>query len=340
MSVREIQHPERETSTVEAAGGYVRRMVQTEARGWGRPVSIPDAYDAAKDAHDSYYAAIEAKRARGDAAIRKEVVIGDCRLILGDCLEVLPTLAAASVDMVLADLPYGTTACRWDAVIPLEPLWNEYRRIVKPNGAIVLTAAQPFTSALISSNFKMFRYVWVWDKVLPRGHLNAKKQPMRVHEDIVVFSAEPHTYNPQKTNGHMRKVARAKYVKEGDGSQVYGKEVRDTLYDSTERYPTTIVTFSTADQRDKVHPTQKPVNLMEYLIRTYSNAGDTVRDNTMGSGTTGVASAIAGRRFIGIEKHEPYFDTACARVAEPVGPLATRPIGARAPEPKQEALSL
>lgn len=244
----------------------------------------------------------------------REEQIGDCRLILGDCLEVLPLLPAASVDMVLADLPYGTTACRWDAVIPFEALWREYRRVVKPSGALVLTAAQPFTSALIASNFPMFRYVWVWDKVLPRGHLNAKKQPMRVHEDIVVFSAEPHTYNPQKTSGHVRKVARAKYVKGGDGSQVYGKEVRDTLYDSTERYPTTIVTFSTADQRDKVHPTQKPVDLMEYFIRTYSHQGDTVLDNTMGSGTTGVACVTTKRKFIGIEKEEPYFDIAITRV--------------------------
>ena len=241
----------------------------------------------------------------------------------GDCLEILPTLPDASVDLVLCDLPYGTTACKWDAVIPFEPLWREYRRIARPNAAIVLTAGQPFTSALIASNFEMFRYVWVWDKVLPRGHLNAKKQPMRVHEDIVVFSAAPHLYNPQKSGGHKRKIARTKYVKSGDGSQVYGKEVRDTFYDSDERYPTTIVTFSTADQRGKVHPTEKPVALFEYLIRTYTNENDVVLDNTMGSGTTGVAAAAnTGRRFIGIEKDPAYFAIARDRIAA-VSVLAT-----------------
>lgn len=236
-------------------------------------------------------------------------------LLQGDCIEVMRGLEPESVDMVLCDLPYGTTACKWDSIIPFEALWAEYRRICKPSAAIVLTAGQPFTSALIASNFSMFRYVWVWDKVLPRGHLNAKKQPLRIHEDIVVFSSAPHMYDPQKTLGHKRKVARTRYTKAGEGEQVYGKETRDTFYDSDERYPTTILTLSTADQSGKVHPTQKPVALMEYLIRTYTNAGETVLDNTMGSGTTGIACVNTGRSFIGIERDAEYFAIARERIA-------------------------
>jgi len=232
----------------------------------------------------------------------------------GDCLEVMAGLSAGSVDLILCDLPYGTTACAWDAVIPFEQLWTAYKRVLRPSGAVVLTAAQPFTTALIASNYEWFKYAWAWNKVLPRGHLNAKKQPMRVHEDIAVFSRGSTLYNPQKSTGHVRKIARTTYSKGGDGSQVYGKERRDTFYDSDERYPTTIVTFSTADQRGKVHPTQKPVALMEYLIRTYTNPGDVVLDNTMGSGTTGVAAIQSGRRFIGIERDATYFAIAQKRI--------------------------
>lgn len=236
------------------------------------------------------------------------------RLIQGDCLTEMARLEAGSVDMILCDLPYGTTACSWDAVIPFEPLWREYRRLIRGNGAIVLTASQPFTSTLICSNLEWFKYAWVWNKVLPRGHLNAKKQPMRVHEDIAVFSRGSTLYIPQKSTGHKRKIARTTYTKGGDGSQVYGKEQRDTFYDSDERYPTTLVTFSTADQRGKVHPTQKPVALMEYLIRTYTNPGDMVLDNTMGSGTTIVAAVNTGRNAIGIERDPDYFRIASERV--------------------------
>lgn len=230
----------------------------------------------------------------------------------GDCLEVMRTLPDGCVDMVLCDLPYGTTACKWDAVIPFEPLWAEYRRLCK--GAVVLTAFQPFTTALIASNYEGFKYTWVWDKVLPRGHLNAKKQPMRVHEDIIVFCDRLTPYIPQMTLGHKRKIARTRYTKSGDGAQVYGAETRDTHYDSDERYPTSILSLSTANQSGKVHPTQKPVELMEYMIRTYTKEGDVVLDNTMGSGTTGVACATTGRRFIGIERDDKYFEIACKRV--------------------------
>jgi len=236
------------------------------------------------------------------------------QIINDDCLVAMKSLPSASVDMVLCDLPYGTTACAWDAVIPLDHMWAAYRRLVRPGGAIVLTAAQPFTTALIASNYQAFKYVWVWDKVLPRGHLNAKKQPLRVHEDVVVFCDGSTLYNPQMTLGHKRKIAHTKYTKGGDGSQVYGKEARDTHYDSDERYPTSILSLSTANQRGKVHPTEKPVELMEYMIRTYTNEGDTVLDNTMGSGTTGVACQNTGRNFIGIERDPEYFKTAQRRM--------------------------
>jgi DNA modification methylase len=235
-------------------------------------------------------------------------------LFQGDCLEIMADAPSESVDMILCDLPYGTTACKWDSVIPFDKLWEQYRRLIRGNGAIVLTASQPFTSTLICSNLGWFKYVWAWNKVLPRGHLNAKKQPMRVHEDIAVFSRGSNIYNPQKTTGHVRKIARTKYEKKGDGSQVYGKESRDTFYDSDERYPTTIITFSTANQHGKLHPTQKPVALMEYLIRTYTNPGDVVLDNCMGSGTTGVACQNTGREFIGIEQDAAYFAIAEKRL--------------------------
>ena len=221
-------------------------------------------------------------------------------LMQGDCLERMKEIPDGSIDMILCDPPYGTTACKWDSVIPLEKMWEQLKRVVKPNGAIVITAAQPFTSNLIMSNIKMFKYCWVWNKVLPRGHLNAKKMPLRVFEDVTVFYSKPCTYNPQKTAGHKRKVARTRYNKEGDGSQVYGKESRDTFYDSDERYPTGIIEISTANQHGKVHPTQKPVALMEYLIKTYTNEYEMVLDFTMGSGTTGVACNNLNRKFVGI----------------------------------------
>ena len=242
----------------------------------------------------------------------------DYKLYNNDCIEAMKGIQDGSINLVLTDPPYGTTACKWDSVIPFEPMWKELKRITKPNSAIVMTAAQPFTSSLIMSNIKMFKYTWVWNKVLPRGHLNVKKMPLRIFEDIVVFYNKPCTYNPQKTTGHKRKIAKTKYNKEGDGSQVYGKEMRDTFYDSSERYPTGIIEISTANQHGKVHPTQKPVELMEYLIKTYTNEGELVLDFTMGSGSTGVACVSTNRNFIGIEKDESYFKIAEQRIASAV----------------------
>ena len=239
-------------------------------------------------------------------------VIGNATLYLGDCLDILPTLD--KVDAVVTDPPYGITSCPWDSEIPLGAMWEALKAISKHDTPFIFTAAQPFTSSLIMSKLGHFKYCWYWNKVLPRGHMNAKIQPLRVVEEVVVFYAAQPTYNPQKTANHLRKTARTVYQKEGDGLQVYGKEKRDTFYDSAERFPTGLIEISTANQADKVHPTQKPVALMEYLILTYSNEKGEILDFTMGSGTTGVACMNLNRNFVGIEKDPKYFDMACERI--------------------------
>ncbi len=239
-------------------------------------------------------------------------------LYQGDCLDVMKNIPDKSVHMILSDPPYGTTACKWDSIIPLEPMWEHLKRIIKPNGAIVMTASQPFTTVLIASNMKMFKYELIWQKTHPKGHLNAKKQPMRAHENICVFYSNPPTYNPQKTQGHNRKVAKTQYNKPADGNSTYGAEVRNTSYDSTERYPLSVQVFSNADQLNKVHPTQKPLLLMEYLIKTYTNEGEIVLDVTMGSGTTGVACCNLSRKFLGIEKDKKYFKISQKRIKEAI----------------------
>jgi len=235
------------------------------------------------------------------------------KLILGDCLKFMKEIPDSSVDMVMCDLPYGTTQNKWDSVIPLEPLWMEYRRVCKKSAAIVLTAAQPFTSVLVCSNLKEFRYDWTWEKTTASGHLNAKKRPLRAHEDLLVFCQAIPPYYPQKTFGHVRKTAR-NVDRSKKLSGCYGDQSGITSYDSTERYPRSVIKTSTDKQKSKLHPTQKPVALMEYLIRTYTNEGDTVLDNCMGSGTTGVACVNTGRQFIGIERDEKYFQIAKERI--------------------------
>ena len=227
--------------------------------------------------------------------------ISKLTLLHDDCLELMKGIPNGEIDMIFCDLPYGVSSCSWDSVIPFEPLWKQYKRVIKDNGAILLFSMQPFTSKLILSNIKMFKYEWIWQKTQPKGHLNAKKMPMRAHENICVFYKKPPTYNPQMTTGHKRKIAYNKYIREANGNSCYGKEIRDTLYDSTERYPIDIQIFSNANQRNKVHTTQKPVDLLEYFIKTYSNEGDVVLDNCMGSGSTGVACVNTNRNFIGIE---------------------------------------
>jgi site-specific DNA-methyltransferase (adenine-specific) len=240
----------------------------------------------------------------------------DIDLRLGDCLEVMGTLASASVDLILCDLPYGTTACKWDSVIPFEPLWAQYRRIAKPNAAIVLTASQPFTTRLIASNFDEFKYSLIWRKNKATGFMQAKTKPLNSHEDILVFGrfkiAAQYfagTYNPQGVeDAGLREYSNARKADHITGNRAAG------IAKSGKGYPKSVLDF--AGETNTVHPTQKPVALMEYLIRTYTNEGDTVLDNCMGSGTTGVACANTNRRFIGIERDVDYFSIASARIAE------------------------
>lgn len=241
----------------------------------------------------------------------EKVVIGNAELWHGDCLEVMPLLS--SVDMIAADLPYGTTACSWDSVIPFEPLWREYRRLCK--GAIVLTAAQPFTSALVMSNSDEFKYTWVWDKLTKTNHLNAKKQPLRRAEDVCVFYRQQPTYNPQGLLSGLFDNWRDNHSKYNKGDKVIGVQKKNTNQSEFTNYPDDILCFSNGNF-DSQHPTQKPVSLFEYLLNTYTNAGMTVLDNTMGSGTTGVAAMNLRRNFIGIEKEQKYFEIACKRIEQ------------------------
>ncbi|WP_205760224.1 DNA-methyltransferase [Aeromonas caviae] len=233
-------------------------------------------------------------------------------LFCGDCLEILPSIQSQSVDMVLADPPYGTTQCKWDSVIDLAAMWRELERVCKPNAAIVMTAAQPFTAQLVCSNMGMFRYEIIWEKGNATGFLNAKKQPLRAHESVLVFYRQQPTYNPQMTSGHARKTSKRKTV----SSECYGKALSLTEYDSTERYPRSVQFFSSDKQRGSYHATQKPVALMEWLIRTYSNIGDVVLDFCMGSGTTGVSCLNTERRFIGVEKDVEIYEVALSRINE------------------------
>jgi len=242
------------------------------------------------------------------------------KLYHGDCLEILPTLEAGSVDAVIADLPYGITACKWDTVIPFEPLWTQYKRVIKRRGAIVLFGSQPFVSVLVMSNLKWFRYEWIWEKDKGPNFGAVKFRPFTVSEHIVVFSKNRHTYNPQMWNAGFvtnRSASDGQYVGE---QNVYGSNgLRTTWRNATNRYPRNVIRFAVPKHNDgrndgHCHPTQKPVPLLEYLIRTYTNEGEAVLDNTMGSGTTGVACVQTGRDFIGIEIDKGYFDIAKARI--------------------------
>lgn len=227
-------------------------------------------------------------------------------LLKGDTLERMKEIPDGSVDMVMCDLPYGTTQNRWDSVIDLPSLWAAYRRVCKKNAAIVLTTAQPFTSVVVCSNLNGFKYDWVWQKEAGTGLLNAKKQPLRDHESVLVFYENQCTYNPQFTAG------KPYTCKKGGDTDNYNKSGIVTTVNEGTRCPKTVQYF----QRDKnkQHPTQKPVALMEYLIKTYTNPGETVLDNTMGSGTTGVAYMNTRRNFIGIERDDNYFAIAEQRI--------------------------
>ena len=231
------------------------------------------------------------------------------KLLQGDCLELMKDIPDGSIDMILADLPYGTTACKWDTIIPFEPLWEQYERIIKDNGAIVLTASQPFTSALVMSNPKMFRHEWTWDKKLAANFMGARYSPLKVTEDVLVFGKKRVNYMPimRKGKGRYKGGHKAR-------ESIYGKQEANKGVWSDEYFPKSIIEISNASRRNKLHPTQKPVALMEYLIKTYTNEGDTVLDNVMGSGTTGVACKNLNRNFIGMELDEEYFKIAKERI--------------------------
>lgn len=232
-----------------------------------------------------------------------------------DCLVAMNWLQDESIDLALTDPPYGTTACKWDSIIPLDPMWVELNRIAKERAAIILMASQPFTTKLISSNMTMFRYCWVWRKNLKTGHLNARRQPMGGHEDVVVFYKKPPTYNPQK----RKRISEVKSGnKKHSKTTVYGKQSENYLDQQSDMInPDTVLhgILCVHNSTGKLHPTQKPVALMEYLIQTYTNEGDTVLDFTMGSGTTGVACKNLNRSFIGIELDKKYFEIAQKRIA-------------------------
>lgn len=238
--------------------------------------------------------------------------IGDATLYLGDCLKVMPTLDP--VDMVLADPPYGTTACKWDAVIPLDDMWAAM--LARKGAPVVMMAGQPFTSALIMSNPKQFKMSWVWNKRFGANFGMAKYHPMKIHEDVVVFCNGTATYNPQMVKRDIPIKLGKNVSKSGSANLAHAKpEYEGKVYD--EKYPESIICYSCrAEGQIKEHPTQKPVALMEYLIRTYTNEEDTVLDFVMGSGTTGVACFNLKRKFIGIELNEKYFEIACDRISK------------------------
>lgn len=235
------------------------------------------------------------------------------RLFFGDCLNIMPQIESNSVNMILCDLPYGTTACKWDAIIPLDKMWEEYRRIIKIDGVIVLTASQPFTSILVSSNIKMFRHEWIWQKDKSGNFMNLKFEPAKVHESVLIFGNKKGTYNPimeQRAEENKRKNKPRLNTSNIIHTQEFYTE--NSVGNNDLKYPTSVKFYNSV--RNNEHPTQKPLGLFEYLIKTYTNENDIVMDNTMGSGTTGVACKNTNRSFIGIEKDENYFKIAEQRI--------------------------
>jgi len=231
-----------------------------------------------------------------------------------DCFDVFPFIEDKSIDAIICDLPYGTTQNKWDSVLPLDLLWKQYERIIKDNGMICLTSAEPFTSTLITSNKKLFKYDLIWDKKLSSGFLNAKRMPLRRHEQILCFYKKLPTYNPEMViRGKVRKKGIT--TETGKHTSNYGK-FKNSVVENNEYYPTSIIEISNANRKDKQHPTEKPIELMEYLVKTYTNENDTVLDNTMGSGTTNLACIKLNRKSIGIEKEKQYYDVAVRRASE------------------------
>lgn len=250
----------------------------------------------------------------------KDLKLDDCQLMFGDCLERMKEISDGSIDMILCDLPYGTTACKWDNIIPFEPLWGQYKRIIKENGAIVLFGSQPFTSALVMSNPKLFKYEWIWEKSKASNFLLARKQPLKAHENILVFANGTPNYYPQKKQGkpYYRGGVKDKHDNPEVSNNIpnYHSHIRKS--EDGMRFPRSVQYFTTAEFDGKYHPTQKSVNLLEYLIKTYTNENNLVLDNTMGSGSTGVACVNTNRKFIGIELDDKYYDISCKRIKEAI----------------------
>ena len=242
------------------------------------------------------------------------------KLYNGDCLEIMKDIKDKSIDMILCDLPYGTTNCKWDSIIPFEPLWEQYNRVIKDNGAIVLFASQPFTTMLIGSNIKCYKHSWVWHKKNAGNILVAKYQPLKTTEDIVVFSKNGKrvNYYPIMTNGHKDRSKEKPTKQRSDLFSDFksGEFKHGTNKKGDERYPKHLIEFSNASRKEHYHPTQKPVDLLEYLIKTYTKEGETVLDNCMGSGSTGVACITTNRNFIGIELNTDYYNIAKQRIDE------------------------
>lgn len=243
--------------------------------------------------------------------------MSDIQLYNGDCLEVMDNLIqqGIKVDAIITDIPYGTTRCKWGSVIPFEEMWKRIKEIRKPTTPIVLFGSEPFSSSLRLSNIKEYKYDWKWEKTQATGFFNAKKQPMRCIEDICVFYQKQCLYNPQKTEGHKPVNSYTKYLSTVNKTEVYGKCTKELSGGgNTDRFPRQLLTYSSDKQTCYLHPTQKPLELMEYLVKTYSNENDLVLDFTMGSGTTGVACKKLNRNFIGIELNENYFNIAKERI--------------------------
>lgn len=236
------------------------------------------------------------------------------KLIRGDCLEIMKNIPDGKIDMILCDLPYGTTACKWDNVIPFEPLWEQYERVIKDNGAIVLTATQPFASALIMSKLDWYKHEWIWDKVRPSGFQVANYKPMQRHEHVLVFSKKGKRVNYFPIMELRNKPVTGKVYGRSDSSPLAHSDGRKRTY--INKYPQSILKYNKPSK--SLHPTQKPVALLEYLIKTYTNEGDLVLDNCMGSGSTGVAAINTNRKFIGIELEQNYFDIAKNRIIEAI----------------------
>ena len=237
-------------------------------------------------------------------------------MVNADCFDVFPFIEDKSIDAIICDLPYGTTQNKWDSVLPLDKLWVEYKRILKPRGIVILFAQIPFSITLGASNLKWLKYEWIWDKKLGSGSLNVKKMPLKRHENILVFAKGKTTYNPQMTKGKFRNKSTSK-PQSNKGNYGEIKHQKDNFND--DYYPTSILEFTNANVRSRIHPTEKQLPLMEYLVKTYTNEGDIVLDNTMGSGTTNLACLKLNRKSIGIEKEKQYYDVAVRRLSSYCG---------------------